>query len=63
MQMLIDLAIEHDVKCFIYSSNERAGTSIDDTIEESHRGKVNIENNLRQVTDKGLPWVCVELHP
>jgi len=53
---LVNLALEHGVSFFMYSSRERGGEKHDSEAKLDYLAKVNIENHLRSLGDKGLRW-------
>ncbi|KAL1864543.1 hypothetical protein Daus18300_007558 [Diaporthe australafricana] len=58
-KLLADLALEAQVKAFVYSSSIQVGPSKDDAVDNSHRGKVEIEEYCMGLGSKGLNWIII----
>ncbi|KAG6827538.1 hypothetical protein H0H92_011417 [Tricholoma furcatifolium] len=56
---LADLALEFNVSCFVYSSNERGGEANDDELTLDRRAKVMIERHIKELGGKGLNWTVL----
>jgi len=55
--MLAELALEFDVKAFVYSSSIPAGIKDAQIIDLSHKAKWNIERCCMELGTKGLNWM------
>ncbi|KAG7093236.1 hypothetical protein E1B28_006922 [Marasmius oreades] len=60
-KVIADVALEHGVACFVYSSSERAEEIFDDDAPEgsSHLAKVRIERHIKELGERGLHWTIL----
>ncbi|KAK5655860.1 hypothetical protein OQA88_5399 [Cercophora sp. LCS_1] len=58
--MLANLALEFDVKAFVYSSALQPEPRPDQTPEHSRISKKKIENHCKSLTEKGLNWIILQ---
>ena len=58
-KLLADVALEHGVKAYLYSSAMRAGPKFEDQLDRKPSGlaKRNVELHCKALGEKGLPWV------
>jgi len=57
--MLADLALEFDVKCFVYSSAMRSGPKYEDEMTLSGKAKGNVERYCGVLGERGLGWTIL----
>ena len=55
-QMIATLSHEFGVQAFIYSSAMRLSASYEKDLKYSAKAKINIEEHLIALGEKGLPW-------
>lgn len=55
---MADLALQYGVKSYVYSSAMRLGAKYETKqyLKFSAKAKVRIEEYVRSLTEKGLPW-------
>jgi hypothetical protein len=54
--MLADLALEYNMKAFVYSSACRADPEYENEAKLSGKAKRNVELHCKTLGEKGLPW-------
>ncbi|KAE9407574.1 NAD(P)-binding protein [Gymnopus androsaceus JB14] len=57
--LVADLALEFGVTSFVFSSVERGGERDDDKAVLDRLAKVKIEQHIRELGNKGLPWTIL----